>query len=58
MKIRIICKYEGGESLYAIALGLVVSTVNTIVKDAAAIKEPLKGMAMMKSMIKKNVKMQ
>jgi hypothetical protein len=59
MKMRIICKYEGGESLSAIALGLVLSTVITIAKDAAAIKGTLKAIATMKSMItKKTVKMQ
>jgi transposase-like protein len=53
MKIRIIRKYEGGQSLTAISreLGFAVSTVNTIVKDAARIKEHVKGTAMLKSTI-------
>jgi hypothetical protein len=36
-----ICKYEGGQSLSAIAheIGLAVSTVKTIMKDASHIKE-------------------
>jgi hypothetical protein len=53
MKIRIIHKYEGGQSLSAISreLGFAVSTVNTIVKDAARIKEHVKGTAMLNSTI-------
>jgi hypothetical protein len=51
MKIRIICKYEGRESFSASALCFVVSTLNTILKGAAATKQPLKGMAVMKSMM-------
>jgi hypothetical protein len=41
MKIRIICTYQGGQSLSVIAHehGLMVSTVNTIMQDAAHIKE-------------------
>jgi hypothetical protein len=41
MKIRIIHKYEDGQSLSAIAhkLDFAVSTVNTFVKDAAPMKE-------------------
>jgi hypothetical protein len=50
MKIRIICKYEGRQSLSAIAheLGFAISTVNTIFKDAACIIEHVKGTPMMK----------
>ncbi|XP_036598723.1 tigger transposable element-derived protein 1-like [Trichosurus vulpecula] len=41
MKMNIIRKYEGGQKLSSIAreLSLAVSTVNTIVKDAARIKD-------------------
>jgi hypothetical protein len=53
LKLRMIRKYEGGQSLSAIAgeLSAVVSTVNTIVKDASRIKKHVKGMACMKSTI-------
>jgi hypothetical protein len=53
MKIRMICKYEYGQSLTAITceLDFVVSTVNTIMKNATCTKECVKGAAMMKSMI-------
>jgi transposase-like protein len=51
MKIKMIKKYEGGQSLSAIAreLGLSASTVNTTVKDADRIKEHVKGAAPLKS---------
>jgi hypothetical protein len=41
MKIRMIHKYEGGQSLSAIAheLSFVVSTVNPAVKDAPHVKK-------------------
>jgi transposase-like protein len=44
MKMKMIKKYEGGQSLSATAreLGFSASTVNTIVKDADRIKEHLK----------------
>nr|XP_020859335.1 tigger transposable element-derived protein 1-like [Phascolarctos cinereus] len=50
MKMNIIRKYEGGQKLSSIAreLGLAVSTVNTIVKDAARIKEHAEDSACMK----------
>jgi hypothetical protein len=53
MKMKIITKYENGHSLSAISreLGLSVSTVNTIVKDADRIKEHVRGSAPMKSTI-------
>jgi hypothetical protein len=53
MKIRMIHKSEGGHSLSTIACvhGFAVPTVNTIVKDGAHIKEHVKGMAVMKSVI-------
>uniref|UniRef100_A0A8C9SKK2 HTH CENPB-type domain-containing protein n=1 Tax=Scleropages formosus TaxID=113540 RepID=A0A8C9SKK2_SCLFO len=53
MKMKMIKKYEGGQNLSAIAreLGLSVSTVNTIVKNAARIKEHVKGCAPLKSTI-------
>jgi hypothetical protein len=53
MKMKMINKYESGQSLSTIAreLGLSVSTVNTIVKDADRIKEHVRGSAPMKSTI-------
>jgi hypothetical protein len=53
LKIRMVYKCESGKSLSAIACELVFveSTVNTSMKDAACIKEPVKGMYMMKSAI-------
>jgi transposase-like protein len=53
MKTKIIRKYEGGQSLSAVAreLGFAVSTVNTIVKDAARIKEHAKRTSTMKTTI-------
>lgn len=53
MKMKIITKYENGQSLSAISreLGLSVSTVNTIVKDADRIKEHVRRSAPMKSTI-------
>jgi hypothetical protein len=52
-KMKIITKYETGQRLSAIAreLGLRVSTVNTIVKDADRIKEHVRASAPMKSTI-------
>ena len=52
-KMKMITKYENGQSLSAISreLGLPVSTVNTIVKDADRIKEHVRGSAPMKSTI-------
>jgi hypothetical protein len=49
MKIRMISKYECGQSLSATAceLGFVVSTVNTVLKDITHIGH-VKGMAKMK----------
>jgi hypothetical protein len=49
IKIRMVCKYERGQSLSAIAheLGCTVSTMNTNGIDAACVKEHKKGMAMM-----------
>lgn len=54
IKITMICKYKSEQSLSAIAFGLgfEVSAAN-IVKDAARIKEHVKEMAMMKSVIAK-----
>jgi hypothetical protein len=51
LKLRMIRKYEGGQSLSAIAreLVLAVSTVNTIVKDAFRIKERVKVTACLSS---------
>ena len=53
MKMKMITKYENGQSLSAISreLGLSVSTVNTIVKDGDRIKEHVRGSAPMKSTI-------
>nr|XP_023694244.1 tigger transposable element-derived protein 1-like [Paramormyrops kingsleyae] len=53
LKIKIIRKYEAGQCLSAIAreFGLANSTVNTIVKDAARIKQHVKGTACLKSTI-------
>ena len=53
MKMKMIKKYETGQSLSAIGreLGLSVSTVNTIVKDADRIKEHVRRSAPMKSTI-------
>ncbi|XP_068959389.1 tigger transposable element-derived protein 1-like isoform X2 [Petaurus breviceps papuanus] len=50
MKMNIIRKYEGGQKLSSIAreLSLAVSTVNSIVKDAARIKEHAEDSACMK----------
>jgi hypothetical protein len=52
-KMKMITKYENGQSLSAISreLCLSVSTVNTIVKDADRIKEHVRGSAPMKSTI-------
>jgi hypothetical protein len=52
-QIRMIWKYECGQTLSGIAheLSFVASIVNTMVKDAACIKEHVKGTAKMKSMI-------
>jgi hypothetical protein len=52
-KMKIIRKYETGRRVSAIAceLGLCVSTVNTIVKDADRIKEHVRASAPMKSTI-------
>jgi hypothetical protein len=52
MKIKVRCKYESGQILFTTALehGFPVSTVNTIMKDAARIKEHMKGTAMIKLM--------
>jgi hypothetical protein len=51
LDLEMICKYEGRQSLSGIARepGFVVSTVNTMVKDAACIEEHVKGAAQMKS---------
>jgi hypothetical protein len=48
MKTRMIHKYEGGKNVSAIAceLGFALSTVNTIMKDAARIKEWLEELLM------------
>jgi hypothetical protein len=53
MKMKMITKYENGQSLSVISreLGLSVSTVNTIVKDADRIKEHVRGSAPIKSTI-------
>jgi len=53
MKMKMITKYENGQSLSAISreLGLSVSTVNTIVKDADRIKEHVRGSAPIKSTV-------
>jgi hypothetical protein len=53
MKIRMRCKYEGGKSSSAVACehGFVVSSVNTIAKDAALVKEHVKETAMEKTVI-------
>nr|XP_023648729.1 tigger transposable element-derived protein 1-like isoform X2 [Paramormyrops kingsleyae] len=53
LKMKIIRKYEGGQSLSAIAreFGLAVSTINTIVKDAARIKQHVRRAACLKSTI-------
>jgi hypothetical protein len=50
MKIRMVHRYECGQILFAIScvLGFMVSTVNTIVKDAAHMKEHVKGIAPVK----------
>jgi hypothetical protein len=53
IKIRMLCNYKGQQSLSLIAceLGFAVSTVNTIVKDTACIKDHVKAMTLMKSTI-------
>jgi hypothetical protein len=53
MKIRLLCKYEGGKSLSAVSLelGFAISTVNTTVKDAAYVNGRVKGTTMKKSTI-------
>jgi hypothetical protein len=55
IKVRMICKYEGVQSLSEISceLALATSTVNTIVKDAAHKKDHKKEMAMIKLIITK-----
>jgi hypothetical protein len=56
MKMRIMHKYECGQSLSAVAheLGFAVLHVNTTMKDAAHIKEHVKATSMMKlTIIKK-----
>jgi len=52
-KMKMIMKYENGQSLSAISreLGLSVSTVNTTVKDADRIMENVRGSAPMKSTV-------
>jgi hypothetical protein len=49
IKIRMMCKYECGQGLSAVAheLGCTVLTMNTNGKDAACIKEFMKGKTMM-----------
>jgi hypothetical protein len=49
MRIRMTRIYAGGQSLSAIAceLGSVLSAVNTIMKDAASMKEYVGGMTVM-----------
>jgi hypothetical protein len=51
--MRMINKFESGQSLSAIAceLDFEVSFVNTIGKDAAHMKEYVKGMVLMKSVL-------
>jgi hypothetical protein len=53
MKIRTICKYEGGQSLFLFVpeFGFMVSTVDSIMKDDAGMKEHVKGAEMMKLMM-------
>jgi hypothetical protein len=53
MKIKVRCKYKSGQilSTTALELGFSVSTVNTIMKDAAHIKEHVKITAMIMLMI-------
>jgi len=53
MKMKMITKYENGQSLSVISreLGLSVSTVNTIVKDADRIKEHVRESAPIKSTV-------
>jgi transposase-like protein len=53
MKMKMIKKYKGGQSLSATAreLGLSASTVNTTVEDAYRMKEHVKEAATLKSMI-------
>jgi hypothetical protein len=53
MKLRMICKYECGQSLSAVALEYIyaVSTMNTTLMDAARMKEYAKVYSVMKSMI-------
>ncbi|XP_066471494.1 tigger transposable element-derived protein 1-like isoform X2 [Tiliqua scincoides] len=53
MKMRMINKYEGGQSLSSISreLGFAASTVSTILKDSARIKEHVRGSAPLKSTV-------
>jgi hypothetical protein len=55
MKIRIIYKYKGGQTLSAIACehDFSASTINTIMKDAARMKEYVKGATLIKLIIHK-----
>ncbi|XP_006635468.2 tigger transposable element-derived protein 1-like [Lepisosteus oculatus] len=52
-KINIIRRYEGGQSLTSIAreVGMPISTVSTIVKDSARIKEHVESSAPLKSTV-------
>ena len=52
-KMKIIHKHEGGQTITSIAheLGYAPSTINTIVKDAACIREHAEGTATMKATI-------
>jgi hypothetical protein len=53
MKLRMICKYEYGQSLSAVVVEYIyaVSTMNTTMKGAARMKEYAKMYSVMKSMI-------
>lgn len=53
MKMRMINKFEGGQSLSSISreLGFAASTVSTILKDSARIKEHVRGSAPLKSTV-------
>ncbi|CAM2120016.1 unnamed protein product [Caretta caretta] len=52
-KMKIVKKYEGGQSLSSIAreLNLATSTVKSILNDSARIKEHMKGSALLKSTV-------